>query len=182
MALLIAMIALPMLGQAPPPRQRVFRPVAPNAEGAESAVKQAAEQLAAFRKVCERDVDVLRHLRAADAALTDPMQPTVAVQKAVEEVDKAKSLQPEFVVLQGVIKVQRELESAQRSPVVADFGHLRAVLRDNAVGPASRVAVRDALRLQEETAAWLRVEQLIADHLRNLSDIAGATLRASEQP
>jgi len=156
-----------------------------SADAAEIAVKQAAEQLTIIKKICERDVDVLRHLRTADDALTDPMQPTNAVQKAYEEVDAAKSLAqspvPEFLVLQGVIRAEREVEGARRSPMTADFGHLRSVLRAEALGPASRVAVRDALRLQDEALAWLKVQQLIADHLRAIAEISNQTLRASEQ-
>ncbi len=169
-----------MLAQGPP---KVVRPPRPSmsADAAEIAVKQAAEQLTIIKKICERDVDVLRHLRTADDALTDPMQPTNAVQKAYEEVDAAKSLNPEFLVYQGVIRAEREVEGARRSPMTADFGHLRSVLRTEALGPASRVAVRDALRLQDEALAWLKVQQLIADHLRAIAEISNQTLRASEQ-
>ena len=112
------------------------RPYPPGAQAAEMSVKQAMEQLASARKTYERDVEVLNHLRAADDALVDTMQPNAAIQKAYEEVEQAKRLNPEFNVLQGVIKVERELEGARRSPISADFGHLRSVLRDDAFGPA----------------------------------------------
>ena len=46
----------------------------------------------------------------------------MSVQKAHEEVEKAKLLSPEFNVMQGVIKTERELEGARRSPMTADFG------------------------------------------------------------
>jgi len=83
--------------------------------------------------------------------------------------------------MQGVVKSERALEDARRSPMTADFGRLRAILRDEAVGSASRVAVRDALRLEDETLAWLRVQQLIAEHLRSISEISNQSLRAAER-
>jgi len=151
------------------------------ADTAEAAVKQAMQQLVEIKKICERDVGVLAHLRAADDALADPMQPDNAVQKAYEEVGAAKALVPEFFVMQGVIRSQRALEDARRSPMTADFPRLRATVRDEAVGPASRVAVRDAIRLEDEALAWLKVQQLIADHLRSISEISSQSLRAVER-
>lgn len=178
LAILIA-ISLPLTGQV---AQRV-RPARPSmtADAAEAAVKQAIEQLGAIRKLCERDIAVLQHLRAADAALADPMQPLNAMQKAYEEVEAAKGLGPEFYVMQGVIRADREIDGARQSPATADFGRLRSILRNEAIGPASRVAVRDAVTLQDESLAWLRVQQLIADHLRTISEISSGVLRASEQ-
>ena len=175
----MAALSFPMLAQTPS-RERPPRP-SMRAEAAEIAARQTAEQLAAAKKVCERDIDVLRHVRAADRALTDPMQPANAVQKAYEEVDAAKALMPEFLVSQGLIRSQRELEAARRSPATADFAHLRAILREEAIGPASSVVVRNALRLEEEALAWLKVQQLIADNLRVISEISSQSLRASEQ-
>lgn len=181
-ALSMATVALPLLAQGPPPRGRMVRPsMTADAAEAEAAVKQASERLVMAKKACDRDVDVLAHLRAADKALTDPMQPENAVQKAYEEVEAAKMAQPPFVVMQGVIRAERELEGARRSPVSTDFAHLRSVLRDEALGPASRVTVRDAAGLQDEARAWLRVQQLIGDHLRMLTEISSESLRASEQ-
>jgi hypothetical protein len=177
-ALSIATIAWPIVAQTPP--RRVSRTTM-SADAAESAVKQASEQLGLSRKICERDIGVLMHLRAADDALADAMQPTNAVQKAFEEVGAAKGLGPEFFVMQGVIRTERALEDARRSPMTADFGRLRSTLRDEAVGPASRVAVRDALRLEDEALAWLKVQQLIADHLRAISEISSQSLRAAER-
>ena len=180
-ALSIAMLVSPMTAQSPT-SPRVARPrPSQSADLAESAVKQASEQLVVIKKTCERDIGVLTHLRAADDALADPMQPANALQKAYEEVDAAKTLVPEFFVMQGVVKSGRALEDARRSPMTADFGRLRAILRDEAVGPASRVAVRDALRLEDETLAWLRVQQLIAEHLRSISEISNQSLRAAER-
>ena len=159
------------------------------ADQSEALVKQAMDQFAPLKKMCDRDIEVLAHLRAADNALVDPMQPSVAVQKAIDEVDAAARLEsdrslgpPEFLVMQGIAKVQADLASAKLSPMTADFAHLRASLREYALGPASRVAVRDASALQGETMAWLRVQQLISEHLRIVSEEAGAVLRASEQP
>src|SRR5436305_7071528 len=131
------------------------RPIGPGAMNAEMSVKQAMEALGNQRKIVDRDLEVLKHLKSADVALTDPMQPENAIQKAYEEVDKAKTLMPEPLVYQGVIKVERELEAARRSPMTADFGRLRALMLQLALGPASRVVARNALRLEEETLAWL---------------------------
>jgi hypothetical protein len=175
--------ATPALAQT---RDRINRPpsgqrVTPGANAAEMNVKLAMDQLANMKKMYDRDVEVLNHLRGADDALADNMQPSIALQKAYESVVKAHSLNPEFLVLQGVIKIEHELESARRSPVGADFGHLRGILRDDALGPASRVAERNALRLQEESLAWLRVQELISAHVRALTEIAGDSLRASQR-
>ena len=156
------------------------KPAGPYANAAEMAIKQAMEALGDRRKAVERDTEVLRRLRSADVALTDPMQPETAVQKAYEEVDKAKSLMPEPAVMQGVIKVERELEGARRSPASADFARLRAILHEQALVPASRVAARDSLRMEEETVAWLRVQELISAHVRALAEIAGESLRATQ--
>jgi hypothetical protein len=177
--LCFALVAVPALAQTPP-RARVVRPLM-RADTAESAVKQAADQLGAERKIFERDIEVLAHLRAADAALADTMQPATAVQKAYEAVGKARSLPPEFLVMQGVIRAHQELETARRSPTNTDFGRLRSIIRDLALGPASRVAVRNALRLEDETLAWIKVQQLIADHLKVLTEIASQSLRAAEE-
>jgi hypothetical protein len=166
-------------------RERV-RPVpgpriAGGALTAEMAVKQAMEQLAATKKAYDRDVEVLNFLRGADDALADAMQPSNAIEKAYESVEKAKGSGPDFTVMQGVLKIERELESARRSPIGADFGRLRSVLRDEALGPAIRVAARNALRLQEESLAWLRVQELIAAHVRTLTEISGESLRAAQK-
>jgi hypothetical protein len=164
-------------GPSPRPNPRVVS----RAMSAESAVKQAMEQLGDERKIFERDVAVLRHIREADEALTDPMQPTIAIQKAYDHIDEAKRLMPEFVVMQGLIKVHDELTEARRSPISADFGRLRASMNSNAERPASRVAVRNALRLEDETLMWIKVQEMIALHLRTLSEIAGESLRASQK-
>lgn len=176
----LTILSLPLAAQVPPPRGRIMRPSSMLADTAESAVKQAAEQLVTLKKICDRDMEVLAHLRTADKALVDPMQPENAVQKAWEEVQAAIRLEPEFYVRQGVIRAKNEIEGARRSPASADFGHLRAVLRDQALGPASRVVVRNALRLEDEAVAWIKVQQLISDHLRVISEISSDSLRASE--
>jgi small-conductance mechanosensitive channel len=180
-ALVLSLLGTSIVAQSPP-RQRPTRPVAPYAaQNAEAAIKQAMEQLASLKKSFDRDIEVLNHLQAADAALADAMQPANAIQKAYEHIVAAQALQPDFLVYQGVIRMQHELESARRSPAVADFGRLRSLLRDEALGPASRVAARNALRLQEETVAWLKVQELISAHLRVLSEIAGESLRAAQK-
>jgi len=180
--LIVLLVTTPLFAQ--PQRSRPGPPIfrgGAGAQGAEAAVKQAMEQLASIRKTFERDVDVLNHLRAADDALVDSMQPSIAIQKAYEEVEEAKRLMPEFTTMQGVIKAERELEGARRSPVSADFGHLRTILRDEALGPASRVVIRNAQRLQEETVAWMKVQELISAHVRALSEIAATGLQATQK-
>lgn len=173
---LLLMLVLTTTAFSQPARTR---PIAPNAVNAEMAIKQAMDAVAQQKKIVERDLEVLTHLRNADVALTDPMQPENAMQKAWEEVDKAKSIGAEFNVQQGIIRMQRELESARHSPMSADFGRLRAILREQALGPASRVIGRHALRLQEETLAWLRVQELISAHVRALAEITGESLKAT---
>jgi hypothetical protein len=173
------LVSMPLFAQT-----KIVRPARPAtflADNAESALKQAMDQFGALKQACERDVSVLAHVRAADAALTDPMQPSNAVQKAWEELETAKQQQPDFVVYQGIVKAEREVENAKLSPMTADFPHLRVVLRDNALGPAARVVVRDASSLQAESMAWLHVQQLIGDHVRALSEVTAAALKASDQ-
>lgn len=146
----------------------------------DAAVKRATEMMSIVKKTMEKDLAVLLHLRNADAALRDPMQPVNAITKALEEVEAAKSLDPEFLVMQGVLRTLDELESARRSPGSADFPRLRSILRDDALEPASRLAARNALVLQEEMLTWLKVQELITAHLAALSEIAGNSLRATQ--
>ena len=178
----IAVIALfaagSLLAQSRPPSRQAMR-VMPRAAQAEAALKQAMDMLGEERKAFERDLEVLKHIQAADAALTDPMQPSNAIQKAYDEIDKAKQLRPEFFVMQGVIKIANDLTEARRSPPSADFGRLRAVLQEHAEGPASRLVVSNALRLEEETLMWIKIQELIALHLKTLSELAGDSLRGS---
>ncbi len=181
--LLLVLCSIPLLGQPGPPSQRGIRfmpPRGPQAGTAEMAIKQAIEQLGNEKKLYDRDLEVLRHLRGADEALTDAMQPLTAVQKAYEEVGAAKALRPELPVMQGIIKSQEELENARRSPLSADFGRLRAALRSQAIGPAARIVARNGLRLQDEALSWLKVQELIAVHLRTLAEITGESLRAAQ--
>lgn len=187
---LLLVICFPLVVVAQPqPRQRIDRMpprFMPGSQGAmaEGAIKSAMEQLANDRKIFDRDIEVLRYLRLAEEALTDPMQPNNAIQKAIDNVEKAKSVPPQpidFTVLQGVIKVSKELESARLSPMGADFGRLRSILRSEAIGPAARLVARNGAKLQEETAAWIRIQEMIISHLRQLSDITGDSLRAASQ-
>lgn len=151
------------------------------AENAEALVRQAAQSLSEERKVLERDIKVLGHLRAADDALVDDMQRAAAIQRAYENVEAARALEPGFLVMQGVIRSKTDIEAARRSPASADFGRLRSVLREEALRPASRVAIRNALRLEEETLAWIKVQELLAVHLRALAELSGDSLRAAQQ-
>ncbi len=174
--LLALLFSVSMFVEAQP--QRRF--VGPLPANAEMSIKQASEQLAAAKDAVEKNIAVLVHLRTADAALADAMQPENAIQKAFEEVEEAKRICPDFFVEQAIIKMSRELEAARRSPMSADFGRLRSLLHDNALVPASSVVVRDASRLEEETLAWLRVQELISAHVRSLSELASQGLKAAE--
>jgi len=152
-----------------------------HAENVEAYIKQASEQLAVLKKAFDRDVEVLVHVRTADNVLVDTMQPTVAVEKSYEEVKAARLLQPPFDVEQGLIAAQRELESARLSPTTTDFGKLRSVIRREALGPAARAVSRNALRLTDEMNEWIKIQQMISDQLRAMSDISSASMRALEQ-
>lgn len=150
-------------------------------EGAERAVHDAAEALERMKKIYERDVEVLAHLRAAQEALADAMQPAAAIEKAYDHVDKAKDLLDESVgaVIESVRVAHSAMESARRSPGSADFDRLRG-LTFRAILPAQRVAARNALALEEQILDWIKVQQLISAHLRRMSEIAGESLRASQ--
>lgn len=181
--LVLALLPIPLFAQREPPPARGVRYVSrPGAQAvaAEMAIKQAMEQLGIEKKIYDRDLEVLRHLRAADEALADPMQPLIAIQKSYEEVGEAKSLRPEFQVYQGVIKAQEEIHNARLSPASAEFGRLRAMLRSEAITPAVRAVARNGLRLHDETLSWLRLQELIATHLRTLAEIVGESLRAAQ--
>ncbi|HVG25220.1 MAG TPA: hypothetical protein VND45_13770 [Thermoanaerobaculia bacterium] len=151
------------------------------AQSAERAIKQAAERLAETRKTVERQLQVLAEVRAADAALVDSMQPTVAVQAAFEHLQKAESRNIDRFVQLGLIRARQAVEDARKSPGSADFGHLRNTLRTEALGPASRLAVRTATALQDEIMAWMTVQELVAIHLKTLSEITGESLRAAQE-
>ena len=186
--LFVLITVLPLVVAAQPqPRPRVPRTpsqfiTSSQVNMAETAIKSAMDQLSNDRKAFDRDLDVLRFLRTADDALTDPMQPNNAIQKAIDAVQKAKSLGPEpFNVLPGVLKAEKDLEGARLSPMGTDFGRLRATLRSDAIAPAARLVARNGVKLQEETAAWIRIQEMISSHLRQLSDITGDSLRAASQ-
>ena len=181
LALLTTTLSLPLIAQ--PSRRTGERPMSVSflAGQAEGAIKQAMQQVAAMKAKYDRDLDVLRHLRAADEALTDPMQPNNAIQKALDEIQAAKAQNPEFLVMQGVINAERAVESARLSPATADFGRLRGTIRTEAIGPAARVVARNGAILQEETLAWLRVQELISTHLRTIAEISAGSLRAAQQ-
>jgi hypothetical protein len=166
---------------AQPARRPVTRGES-HAINAELMVKQALEQMGNDKKAFERDIGVVRHLKAADAALRDPMQPAAAVQKAFDHVSQAERLVPAVPpeVAMGVLRVRQQLEAARRSPGSADFGRLRSFLNEEAIGPASRVLVRRATRLQGETIAWLKVQESISEILRGLTEIVGESLREAE--
>lgn len=145
--------------------------------GVETLVKDAAMRLAEQKKAIDRDLHVLAELRTADDALTDPMQPSVSVQKALDHVSKAETFVSDFHTLQGVTRVRQQLEAAKRSPAAADFGRLRAILQSEAIGPASRIVAQDGAKLTEESVAWLAAQELIVGHLRQLTETAAECLR-----
>lgn len=179
-SLTLLLASLPLAAQ-PRPRMPHSSSAAQRAQSAEIAVKEAAEELGAAKKSAERDLKIFARLRAADEALADSMQPSTSIEKAHDEVSEAERLVPEFLVEQGVIRIRQDLETARRSPGTADFDRLRSVLRNEAMRPAARVVIQNAMRLQEQTLAWIRVQQLIADHVRELSEITGESLRAVEK-
>lgn len=109
------------------------------------------------------------------------MQPTVAVQRAYEEIQAAGVLVDDFFVSQGIIRCHQALEVAQRSPASADLRRLRTLVRDEALGPTSRLTVRNAIALEEQTLAWIKVQELISQNLRALAGIANESLVAAEQ-
>lgn len=176
-SLTVVLFTLPLLAQ-----QRVTpRRLPARATTAESVIKQAADLLVDEKKIYDRDVAVLRHLQTADEALVDDMQRHVAIQTAFEEVAKARELGADFRVAPGLSKMANELESARRSIASADLGRLRSLLREHALAPAARVARENALKLEEEILAWLKVQELIAVHLRQMSEISGESLRTSQK-
>lgn len=156
-------------------------PFSSGVQSAEMAVRQAAERLGNTRKAIEQGLKVLSHIRNSDNALVDPMQPGIAVQKAFEEMAEAERLNGDPVLASGLIRARQRLDEARKSPATADFGRLRAIIRDEALGPASRMVVRSATILQEETLAWIAVQEMIATHLKSLAEITGESLRAAQQ-
>ena len=159
---------------------RPRRPSGPSGT-VEMAVKQASESLVEMRKVYERDVQVLKHLVAADEALKDPTQPTIAVEKADDEIGEAERLgSSEFAVRQGIIRARQAVEGAKKSPTTADFPRLRSIVSDEAIGPARRVVIRNTAFLQEAIHEWIKAQELITSHLRNLTDIAAEGLRVAQ--
>ena len=179
---LLAVVAtVPLLAQTPPLPRRVIPRGGFPSDGAAAAVKIAIEQLTNQKKQYDRDIEVLKHIRAADSALVDPSQPMNALQKAFEEIEKAIALVPDFVVMQGLVKTRQLFEDARRSPGAADFGRLRALLTQLAERPATRVVVGNVSRLEEDILSWLKVQEAISVHLRTLSEIAGENLRVSQE-
>ena len=176
--LAVTFVSTSLFAQQPRVMRRV--PPSPGARSAEAAVKDAVERLGQVKKALDVDLKVLGFIRNADRVLTDPMQPSIAVEKAFEQMSEAERLRGDFLVQQGVIRSRQELEAARRSPASADFPRLRQLIRDQALGPASRVVVRNATDLQEETLAWIAVQEMIATHLKTLAEITGENLRAAQ--
>jgi len=169
-------LTFPLLAQRPPRRassQHLFQ--------AETAIKGAIEKLGNDRKAIELMLQVHAHIRGADRALVDPMQPSIAVQKALEEISEAARKNTELVLAQGLIRARDEVDGARRSPSAADFGRLRGVIREEALGPSSRLIVRQATALQQETLAWIGVQELIATHVKSLAEITGEGLRTAQE-
>lgn len=180
LALLIGSISLVAMAQSHSPETARQRRSTNHAIAAERAARQAYDQVKIDQRVFENDVAVLRRLREADRALADSTQPVNALQTAYEAVDAAYRLGPESSVMSGVIRILRELDQARRSPAMSDFERLRSLLAEEALTPASRVVVRNSLRLEEETIAWLKVQEAIGAQLRLLSDVKHASLVAAQ--
>lgn len=172
----VLLFAFPLFAQ---PRPR--RAGSGDALAAEMAVKRAIETLGEERRGMERDLKILLALQAADQSLVDPMQPSAAIQKAFEQVSEAERIVADFALRQAIVRMRQELENARRSPLSADFARLRALLRDDAIRTASRIVSSNALRLEEESLAWIGIQQMIGEHLRTLSQIAGDSLRAGQR-
>jgi hypothetical protein len=149
------------------------------ASAAEGAVKQAMEMLVPLKKNFDRDLEVLQHLNTAEEALGNDMQPHNAMQKASDEVDEARRLAVDYFTVEGLIKMQALLEQANRSPAVAEFARLRALLHTEATGPAQRAVARNGSALQEEILAWIKVQELISSHLRAMTEISAESVRAT---
>lgn len=152
------------------------------AESVSGQVNEAAKRLVDWKKLVDGDLEALALFRAADVALTDPMQPSVAIQKALDAVLDAKRALREspfnMAVRNGAVKMEGVLEDARRSPADADFERLRVLLREHCTGPATRLVAGHAAVLHEETVAWIAAQERIATHLRQLTETAAATLRA----
>lgn len=151
------------------------------AERAEMVVKDAAEELTRASEIYERDVKVLAHLRAAQKALADAMQPSAAIEKAWDHTSKAAGLvsSDPGAVGQMTLRAHAAVENARRSPGTADFDRLRSMVQD-AIDPAARVAAANALELEDQILDWIKVQQMISNHLRRMSEIAGDSLRAAQ--
>lgn len=175
--LAIACVCVAAEGQRPPRRPAGM--MGPGA--AESAVRQAAERLGNDRKGIEIMLRVLQHIRNSDRALIDPMQPAIAVQKSFEQLNEAERLMGDPVLRTGLIRARQALEAARNSPGTADFGRLRATVREEALGPVSRAVIRSATGLHEESLAWIAVQEQIATHLKTLAEITGEGLRAAQE-
>ncbi len=163
----------------PAPVRRVASQSA-NAMNAEAAVREAARMFGEQKKSIDRDLQTLASLRAASVALTDPMQPSVSLEKALDATSKAESLTTSFVVKQGIIRARQAMENANRSPGSADFERLRAILQSEAIAPATRVATAHGLQLHEQMTEWLAVQELINAHLRQVADTTAEALRAAQ--
>ncbi|HEX2833723.1 MAG TPA: hypothetical protein VHW00_11990 [Thermoanaerobaculia bacterium] len=149
----------------------------PQAASVETQVKQATLWLGDQKKEIDRDLHVLSELRTADDALTDPMQPSVALQKALDHISKAETFVSDFPTRQGIVRIRQQLEAANRSPASADFGRLRTTLQGEAIRPAARVVAQLGAKLTEDSLAWLTAQELIAGHLRQLTETAAECLR-----
>ena len=145
---------------------------------AASLVTTAIEQLSSEKERLDRDVKLLQHLYSADAALLDASQPATAIQKASEHVAEAERLNSaEFTVRDGLIRVRKRIDLAQRSPGLADFDQLRTSLRQDALSPTSRVVARNTFRLQQEALGWIKFQEHLTAHLRTLTELTDANLR-----
>jgi hypothetical protein len=146
----------------------------------ETAVRGATERLGQQLKFYAQDTQVLRLLREADDVLSDTMQPSASIQAALDRVQKAEGLASDVFLKNGLVEARNQLEAARRSPGSADFGRLRTMLLEDCIRPALRICLRNATRLQNETQAWLEVQDLIGAQLQLLSEAAYQSLSATQ--
>ncbi|MGA7614645.1 MAG: hypothetical protein WBX15_05625 [Thermoanaerobaculia bacterium] len=172
---IVLFVALPVAAQ-----QR-SHPDAPVQEAlqAEQNLRQAMQRFAEEKKVYQRDLAVLEHLGKAHAALEDAMQPAVSLEKCHDEVEEARRLITDPLLFAGVRRVSDELESARRSPGMADFDRLRTLLVRETLNRARAIVAENSLRVQNEVAQWLAVQKGIADHLQDLNRVGADSLRKS---
>ena len=178
---LLVLVSTSVFAQQPRTVRRTPPTASQNVQQAEMAVKNAIERFGNERKALETMLEVHAHIRNADRALVDPMQPSIAIQKAFEEISEAQRKNAEPFLDSGLIRARNEIDAARKSPMSADLGRLRGIIRGQALGPSSRLVVRTSTTLQRETLAWISVQELIATHMKSLAEVTGEGLRTAQE-